>query len=70
VSHAPSQYADDRAAVTFELAASDSWNFRQRRERTRAAACHLDQCRIVKDDVRWKLLPSRLFETPGAQRIP
>src|SRR5215472_14523460 len=61
---------DNGAAVAFELAASDTRYLSKCGERQGAAARHLAQRRIVKYDVRWKLLTARLGEAPGAQRIP
>jgi len=61
---------DDGAAVALKLAAPDTRYLSKCGERQGAAARHLAQRRIMKYDVRWKLLPACLGEAPGAQRLP
>src|SRR5215472_18440459 len=61
---------DNGAAVALELAAPDTRYLSKCGERQGAAARHLAQRRIMKYDVRRKLLTARLGEAPGAQRIP
>ena len=68
--HALGDHRDDCAAITFELAAAHPRDLGQRRQRGRAPSRDFRQGRIVKDHVRRKLLPPRLFKAPSAQRLP
>src|SRR5260370_28323754 len=65
--HALGDHGDDCAAITFELAAAHPRNLGPRRQRGGTASRDFRQSRIVRDDVRRKLLPPCLLKAPSAQ---
>src|SRR5271166_3917584 len=63
-------HPDYGASVTLELAGANAGDDRQRCQRDRPAARHLEQRRIVKNHIGRQFLTARFFETPGPQRLP
>lgn len=57
-------------AIAFQLAVTDAGDTAEVRKIVRATAYHIDQRRIMENDIRWYGLFARQFEPQRAQRLP